>query len=159
MKKQSFCICGGNMKIKVLSVAIIILVVSAIATASNLNESVENQIISDFGAEFIDQTGLEISNITGRFWKIGADITNIGDYNATNVRWDIYTHGRTITPIHFAGGNIQNIPLGESVYVYGVKPVFGFGDFRIIVKLECQNAMPVEEIIHAFNFFMFIIMY
>ena len=99
---------------------------------------------------------LEIGKITGGFWKIGAEITNSGDYNATNVSWDIYTHGMTITPIYFGGGTIPILKPGETEYVSHFGPLFGFGKFDIIVEVECQN-VSAEKIIKAFMFFVFVI--
>lgn len=99
---------------------------------------------------------LEIGKITGAFWKIGAEITNIGDYNATNVNWEIYTHKLTITPIYFGGGTIPIFKSGETGYVSHFGPLFGFGKFDIIVEVECQN-VSAEKIVRAFMFFVFVI--
>ena len=100
---------------------------------------------------------LEIGNITGFFLRIGVDISNTGDYNATNVSWAIYIQ-RWSPPKLFGKGTIPNLSPVVTEYVYKVKPVLCLGWFSIIVVVECQNAESIEKSVHAFAF-IFLILY
>ena len=142
------------MIIRLLGVAIIILL-SSVATAINVNESGVDRPETKSVGEMENKTILEVTEISGPI-GLSAKITNVGDYNATEVRWDFYTYSIT-SPIHYDGGTIPNILPGESEYVWGFKPVPGLGWIFIDAELECQNADPVKETERAFLFFFFFI--
>ncbi len=98
---------------------------------------------------------LKIEQIVGGFWKIGAEITNVGDYNATNVTWAIY-YQKATSPILFGKGTISTLHPETTEYVYKIKPLFGLGWFNIKVDVEWKHT-SADKTIKAFIFFIYII--
>jgi len=102
-------------------------------------------------------TILNISNISGFFWKIGFEITNIGQNNATNITWKIHTQkGAGASPL-FGQGNISVLPPREHKYVNTIRPLFGFGVYQVITNVIGENAPPIEKRTKAFVFGFFIL--
>lgn len=101
-------------------------------------------------------TVLKIHNISGFFWRIGTEISNVGPSNATNISWAIYTE-KVTSPILFAKGTIPMLGPGMSENVSKIRPVFGLGWFRIIVKVRCITAPPIEKQADAFLFYFFLL--
>jgi hypothetical protein len=101
-------------------------------------------------------TALEIRNLSGFLWKIGAELSNVGQYNATNISWAIYTQKLT-SPILFGKGTIPLLAPGGSENVQKTHPVFGLGWFKIILKVECTTAASIETRADAFGLYFFIL--
>jgi hypothetical protein len=102
-------------------------------------------------------TILNISNISGFFWKIGFQITNIGQYNATNITWKIHTQkGAGGSPL-FGQGNISILPPGARISVDTIRPFFGFGVYKIIINVKGENAPSIEKRTKAFVLGFFIL--
>jgi hypothetical protein len=102
-------------------------------------------------------TILNIANISGFFWKIGFQITNIGQNNATNITWKIHTQKRASTSPLFGQGNISILPPGSQVNCDTIRPFFGFGVYQIIINVMGENAPPIEQRTKAFVLGFFIL--
>jgi parallel beta-helix repeat protein len=97
-------------------------------------------------------TTLGIHNITGFFWNIRTIISNEGLNNAINVTWKIYTQ-KGVSPILFGHGTIPILSIGSYEEVRTDRPFFGLGRFQILVKVQGENAPPIENHANAFVFF------
>jgi hypothetical protein len=100
---------------------------------------------------------LAINKISGFLWKIGAEISNKGLCNATNVSWAIFTQNGA-SPVLFGQGTIPQLAPGthEDIKVIN-RTMFGLGWFKIIVKVQCDDTSTVEKQEDALAFFFFIL--
>lgn len=98
-----------------------------------------------------------IGNISGSVCRIGAEISNTGLYNITNISWTIYTF-KVTSPIRFASGKIPSLATGTTETVHPFRPYwFGIGRFTILVKAQSDNTAPIEKYVKAYAFFIFIL--
>jgi len=98
---------------------------------------------------------LEISNITGKLFKVSTVIRNIGGVDATKVNWSITLSGGVILLGKETTGNILCIPAGgEAKISSGL--IFGFGKTMITATAECDEGSSDTNTRDAFVFLFFI---
>lgn len=97
-----------------------------------------------------------IEKITGGLWKVGVTLKNTGDYNATNVSWEIYTNESAITPLFYDYGMIARLDVNKTASVHGFRAFVGFGPVSIILRLGWNERVD-ETIYNGFVFLTFII--
>ena len=100
---------------------------------------------------------LVIENIKGRFNKIHADIKNIGEMNAANVKWNISVTGGILKRINvLSTGTIDTLSMNMGETVGTDKFIWGFGRVNIKITAEAAQAAPV--IMTARGFIVFFIL-
>lgn len=92
----------------------------------------------------VDALNLEISNITGGFFKINAVIKNTGGVNANDVNWSIALDGGIILRGKETIGNIASIPAGNKKTV-GSDLILGLGRTVITISAECTESSAIRE--------------
>jgi outer membrane protein assembly factor BamB len=98
---------------------------------------------------------LEVHNVQGGF-GVTCDIKNVGDY-AKDIDWTVELVGGQITGLHIFRsfeGTIEPLNAGESQTVTA-SPVFGLGNFKVIVTAKCVGE-EVEETFDAFALFFYV---
>jgi hypothetical protein len=86
---------------------------------------------------------LEIGEITGGIGKINAEITNVGDADATDVTWEITVNGGLLGRINVTtSGSISNLPVGETVTVTTDGFILGLGKIDITASTYCAQSVP-----------------
>jgi hypothetical protein len=99
-----------------------------------------------------------IESIKGRFNKIYADIKNIGEKNATEVKWSISVTGGILKRINvLSSGTIDTLSVNMGKTVGTDKFILGFGRVNIKVTVEATQVVPVTMTSRGFVFFFLLI--
>jgi hypothetical protein len=99
-----------------------------------------------------------IESIKGRFNKIYADIKNIGEKNATEVKWSISVTGGILKRINvLSTGTIDTLSVNMGKTVGTDKFILGFGRVNIKVTVEASQVVPITMTSRGFVFFFLLI--
>ena len=99
-----------------------------------------------------------IESIKGRFNKIYADIENIGEKNATEVKWSISMTGGILKRINvISSGTIDTLSVNMGKTVGTDKFILGFGRVNIKVTVEVAQVVPVTMTARGFVVFFLLI--
>ena len=99
---------------------------------------------------------LEIGNITGGFLKIGAEIKNVGDAEATDVNWNITIDGGILLLGKESNGIISGIdPQGVATIKSGV--ILGLGKVTITISANATDALTATKTVNGVVLLFFII--
>jgi hypothetical protein len=99
-----------------------------------------------------------IESIKGRFNKIYADIKNIGEKNATEVKWNISVTGGILKRINvISSGTIDTLSVNMEKTLVTDKFILGFGRVNIKVTVEVAQVTPVTMTARGFVFFFLLI--
>jgi PKD repeat protein len=101
-------------------------------------------------------SSLEIGNISGGMFRIGAKILNKGTVNVTSVDWNITIDGKLVVLGKTKSGTILSIPAGGSA-VISVFPVIGFGKIIITITVEGPDGLPITKTVSATLLFIFVL--
>jgi glucose/arabinose dehydrogenase len=119
-----------------LTILIITLSLTSVATQLNCQELRSNEIINSSKTNNASSSEVIIGNITTSLGKIVIEVINIGNENATNVDWSIMVNGGQFGFINSETSNvIDTINPGESVSIE-TDFLFGFGDISINITIE-----------------------
>jgi hypothetical protein len=99
---------------------------------------------------------LNISSITGGFSRVNAIITNNGNADATNVKWNITLTGGLIVLGKQTSGTIDKISAGNSTFVKS-SFLFGFAKTTITVHAVCDEGSEVTRTVQGIIFLVFVI--
>jgi PKD repeat protein len=99
---------------------------------------------------------LEIGNISGGMFRIGAKIFNKGTVNVTSVNWSITVDGKLVVLGKTESGMILSIPAGGST-VISVFPVIGFGKIIITITIEGPDGLPISKTVTGTLLFIFVL--
>jgi len=117
-----------------------------LTTFPAINSNYTTDKVATLGSEIV------ISRISGGFGRIGAEITNTGDEDATNIQWEIVVEGGLLGAINSkTDGGIFTI-FKETTEQIKSKPILGLGEININVK-----ANNIEKSAKGFIFFFYII--
>jgi PKD repeat protein len=94
---------------------------------------------------------VEIGNITGSILKVNAEILNNGTINVTSLNWSITVDGRFVLLGKTKSGTNLSIPVGGTE-VISDKPVFGFGNIIITVKVDVPGGDSLTKTVRGFLF-------
>lgn len=123
-----------------------------------LKDEMGNEAWSDvWTIQILPGPMLKINKISGFLWNIGTTISNVGLDNATNVNYTIFIQKGSSVNI-FGQGIIPQIAPNNYEYVKEInRTISGISWFKIIIKVQCNNAAAVEKQVNALSFFSFII--
>ena len=107
------------------------------------------------------QTGapqLAIGNIKGRFNKISADITNIGDNEARSINWTISVTGGILKRIDVrSSGTLTRLAAQSKDTVITERIPIGLGRLQITVTAEAAGGDQVTQTAKGFKLLFFVL--
>ena len=112
--------------------------------AKDVNNNVESDWSGPKTMHIVDTAILEIGNITGGLFNVGAVIRNIGGVDAIKVNWSIVLDGGFILLGKETTSNIVTIPDGDETTISS-NLIFGFGKTVITLTAECAESSYIVE--------------
>ena len=107
------------------------------------------------------QTGapqLAIGNIKGRFNKVSADITNIGENEAKSINWSISVTGGILKRIDVhSSGTLTRLAAESKSTVMTERIPIGFGRLQITVTAKAAGGDKVTETAKGFKLLFFVL--
>ena len=105
----------------------------------------------------ITKPELEIGGVTGGLLKVDAEIKNVGDGDAKNVKWNVSVTGGILGFINKeASGTIATLE-AEGTEIVSVSPIPGIGPVEITVTASADGVKEVTKPANGFVFFVFVI--
>ena len=87
---------------------------------------------------------INIGKVNGGFFKINADLKNLGEINSTKVNWTIKLDGGMILIGRESSGTISSISTNEIIKVDS-NPIIGFGNVKVIVRAEISDNTAIQQ--------------
>ena len=114
-------------------------------------------MVDDVLLRGIQTPTLAVHTIGGKFFRINATVSNIGDANATDVTWTISVKGGRQQRINVsAEGSLAVFPVDDLLVIQTHQPILGLGAITITVSVRAGNAATVTKTATAVVLFFYI---
>jgi hypothetical protein len=101
---------------------------------------------------------LVIETIKGRFNKVSAEISNIGDQDATSINWSISITGGILKRIDLRStGTLSTLSAQSGTMVITGRIPLGLGRLEITVTVEAYGGEPVTQTAQGFKLLFLVI--
>ena len=93
----------------------------------------------------VKNTGISIENLNGGYNVLSANLHNIGDNNANNIKWDIILQGGFFNLLYVdSTGTILTLQSDDVYMISTDEKIFGIGIISISINAEADNSESIQ---------------